>query len=118
ETIFDELRLLAIGQLHLLEDLEQDNEPTHPDSILFAQRNPKAISELKETIENATTPLPENLPPQQLKLLKQAQDQAEEKLNEIRQRGQTRIIPLQVLFDGKNNPQEPGLLIQKLAKLG
>jgi Lhr-like helicase len=118
ETIFDELRLLALGQFHLLEDLEQYNQPTHPDSILFAQRNSEAISELIEAIETAITPLPEHIFPKQLKALKELQEQAQEKLDEIRQRGQTRIVPLRVLFDGENNPQDPGLLIKKLAKLG
>ncbi|HAO12574.1 MAG TPA: DEAD/DEAH box helicase [Planktothrix sp. UBA8407] len=118
ETIFDELRLLAIGQLHLLEDLEQYNQPTHPDSILFAQRNSESVTELQKNIRNATKALREDLDPEDLEPLRQRRDQAQEKLDEIRQRGQTRIVPLRVLFDGENNPQDPGLLIQKLAKLG
>lgn len=118
ETIFDELRLLALGQFHLLEDLEQYNQPTHPDSILFAQRNSESISELLEAIETAITPLPESIVPKQLKVLKELQEQAQEKLYEIRQRGQTRIIPLRVLFEDQNNSKYPGLLIQKLALLG
>ncbi len=118
ETIFDELRLLALGQFHLLEDLEQYNQPTHPDSILFAQRNSESVTELQKNIRNATRALPEDLDPEDLETLRQKRDQAQEKLDEIRQRGKTRIVPLRVLFDGKNNPQDPGLLIQKLAKLG
>lgn len=118
ETIFDELRLLALGQLHLLEDLEQYNQPTHPDARLFAQRNSEAITELQTAIKNAARSLPKNLDPEDLEPLRQRRDQAQEKLDEIRQRGQTRIVPLRVLFDGENNPQDPGLLIKKLAKLG
>jgi DEAD/DEAH box helicase domain-containing protein len=116
EAIFDELGQLAIGELRLLEDLQQYHQPTHPESIQFAHRNPNAVTELQQQLELASMSLPAGLPPVALQALQVQQDEAQTKLNEIQQRGNTRTVPIRVLFEGEN--QAPGFLIQRLAALG
>jgi len=116
EAIFDELGQLAIGELRLLEDLQQYHQPTHPEAIQFAHRNPNAVTELQQQVELASMSLPAGLPPVALQALQVQQDEAQAKLNEIQQIGNTRTVPLKRLFEGDN--QEPGLLMQRLKVLG
>lgn len=113
EVLFDELGQLAIGELRLLEDIQQNGQPTRPEALLFAQRYPNIVNEFQEKIQlvNYST---EGLP-QPFKVLR---EQAQAVLNEIQQRGNTRTVPLRVLFEGSENPQDPGILIQRLVDLG
>lgn len=116
EAIFDELGQLAIGESQLLEDLQKYKKPIRPEAIQFAQRNPNSVNNLKEQIELANTPLPSGLPSILLKQFQEQQEKAQAALQAIQQRGDTRTIPIRVLFEGEN--QAPGLLIERLARLG
>ena len=111
EAIIDELNQLAIGQLYLLEDVQQHGKPMRHEAIEFAERNPNNVTELQEKIESANYST-EGLP----QAFKALREQAVAVLNEIKQRGNTRIVPLRVLFEGENST--PGALIQRLARLG
>ena len=111
EAIIDELKQLAIGQLYLLEDIQDHGQPIRYEAIEFAERNPNAANDLREKLESANHPT-EGLP-QAFKLV---QEQALSVINEIRQRGNTGIVPLRVLFEGENSTL--GALIQRFARLG
>jgi DEAD/DEAH box helicase domain-containing protein len=111
EAITDELKQLAIGQVYLLEDIQDHGQPIRYEAIEFAERNPNAATYLREKLESANY-LTEGLP-QAFKLVK---EQALSVINEIRQRGSTGIVPLRILFEGENSTL--GALIQRLARLG
>jgi len=118
EALFDELGQLTIGELCLLEDIQQHNRPARPEALLFDRRNPKAVDQMQKAIKNVNKPLPEGLDPEDLELLQNRRDNAQKLLNEIQQRGNIRTVPLRALFEGIENSQEPGLLIERLIKLG
>ncbi len=61
EAIIDELKQLAIGQLYLLEDIQDHGQPIRYEAIEFAERNPNAVNDLREKIESANHPT-EGLP--------------------------------------------------------
>lgn len=118
EALFDELGQLAIGELCLLQDIQQHNLPARSEALLFAQRHPKAIDQMQKAIKNVDKPLPEGLDPEDLELLQNGRNNAQKLLNEIQQRGNTRTVPLRALFEGIENSQDPGLLIERLVNLG
>ena len=111
EALLDELSQLAIGELQLLEDLQQHGQPIRAEAIEFARRNPNAVTQIQEKLQLINYPTA-GLPPAFIAL----REQAQAALNEIQQRGNTRTVPLRVMFEGEN--QAPGLLIQRLAALG
>ncbi|MEZ2317973.1 MAG: DEAD/DEAH box helicase [Microcoleus sp.] len=116
EALFDELGQLAVGESHLLEDIQQYGQPTRSEAQLFAQRNRKIFEDLNKAIKNVNKPLPEGLDPEDLELLQNRRDNADKVLNEIQQRVNTHTVPIRILFEGDN--QEPGLLMQRLKVLG
>jgi DEAD/DEAH box helicase domain-containing protein len=116
EALFDELGQLAVGESHLLEDIQQYGQPNRPEAQLFAQRNPKVFEDLQKAIKNVNKPLPESLDSDDLEMYQNRRDNAQKVLNEIQQRVNTRTVPLRILFEGDN--QEPGLLMQRLKVLG
>jgi Lhr-like helicase len=118
EALFDELGQLAIGELYLLEDIQQHGKPTRSEAIEFAKRNPNAFEKLNKVVKDANRPLPEGLDPEDLETLREKRDKAQSVLNEIQQRGSTRTVPLRIMFEGAENPQDPGLLIKRLVALG
>ncbi|AFZ08877.1 DEAD/DEAH box helicase domain protein [Oscillatoria nigro-viridis PCC 7112] len=118
EALFDELGQLAIGELCLLEDIQQHNRPARPEALLFDRRNPQAVDQMQKAIKNVNKPLPGGLDPEDLELLQNRRDNAQKLLNEIQERGKIRTVPLRALFEGIENSQDPGLLIERLIKLG
>lgn len=111
EAIIDELKQLAIGQLYLLEDIQQHGQPIRYEAIEFAERNPDAIKYLQEKIESANYAI-EGLP-QAFRLVR---EQAISTIDEITQRGNTGVVPLRVLFEDENSTL--GALVKRLARLG
>jgi DEAD/DEAH box helicase domain-containing protein len=114
ETIFDELKQEAIARPLLLQDIQHHGLPSCSEAIEFAQRHPNAVNELQENRQLVNFPLPKGHPP----ALQAVRDQAEKYLNEIQQRINTRTVPLRILFEGLENSQDPGILIQRLVNLG
>ncbi|MEG3909643.1 DEAD/DEAH box helicase [Microcoleus sp. w2-18bC1] len=116
EALFDELGQIAIGKPHLLEDIQQYGQPTRSESMFFVQRHPNIVSELEEKLELANSTWPAELSPVVVKNLQEDRDNAQKVLNEIQHIGNTRTVPLRILFEADN--QEPGLLMQRLKVLG
>ncbi|NJL89202.1 MAG: DEAD/DEAH box helicase [Coleofasciculaceae cyanobacterium SM2_1_6] len=118
EAIFDELGQLAIGKLSLLEDIQNYDQPNSTEAKLFDQRNPNVVEEIRKAIKNSNKPIPHNLDSEDIELFQQRKENAQNLLNEIQEIGSTCTVPLRVLFEGIDNQQSPGYLIQRLAKLG
>ncbi len=116
EAIFDELNQLAVGKVYLLEDIQTHDQPMRAEALEFAQRNPDAIKEFKKAIKNANKPLLERLDDDDLEMYITRKTQAQCLINEIEKTAKTRIVPLKILFEGKEDI--PGMLIQRLAGLG
>lgn len=117
EAMYAELSLKAIGEPQLLEDLESAGEARRPDARLFASNNPQAVEEYQKLQVMADSNIP-NLPPHLVDAIRVQVESAIEELNAIKQRASTRTVPLRILFEGENNPQAPGALIQRLLALG
>ncbi|MCW5319320.1 DEAD/DEAH box helicase [Nostoc sp. KVJ3] len=115
-AIYDELKQLAIGQLYLLQDIQQHSQPCRTEAMEFSRQNPGFIEKFQKAVKNATKPLPESLDDDDLELYKNRRNQAQNLINQIEETGTTRIIPLKVLFEGEN--EAPGVLIKRLAELG
>ncbi|MBD2317383.1 DEAD/DEAH box helicase [Phormidium tenue] len=118
EAIFDELGQLAIGELSLLEDLQNYDQPTATEARLFAQHNPNVVEEIRKAIKNSNKPIPQVLDPEDLELFQNRKDSAQSLLNKVQERGISRTVPLRVLFEGIDNVEDTGLLIQRLVHLG
>lgn len=116
EAIFDELNLLAIGEVYLLEDIQKDGKAVRPEAIEFAGRNPDAVEQFKKAIKNANKPLPQGLDDEDLELFTNRKNQAQNIIYKIQLTAKSRIVPLRVLFEGEKDT--PGLLIRRLAYLG
>lgn len=118
QITFDELRSLAIDEPALLSDLENTGAAEGSESRRFAKRNPAQTELLLRLIRLAARPLPDDLEAEDLEPIRERRDRAQAVIDSIRERGTTRVVPLRVLFEGSENPQEPGELIQRLKGLG
>lgn len=118
EAMYDELSKVALGQASLLEDIEKYNQPVQLVAIQLAAEKPEIVDELRTALTTVATEIPNGLPPVFQETLEQARSAACAQLDQIRQRGATRIIPVRVLFESSDPPDGPGLLIHKLKRLG
>lgn len=120
EALYDELHNVVFGEASLLVDLEESGEPGHPESIRYASRNPGVIESLRQDIRSAAKPIPEGLDSEDRALLERRREAAHSRLEEIRHRAASRIVPIRILFESTdaNDPSGPGLLIQRLKSLG
>lgn len=118
EAIFDELKQEAIARPLLLQDIQHHNLPSCIEAIEFAQHHPNAVDQIQKAIKDANRLLPPGLDPEDLEPLQNRINTAQKLLSEIQKIGNTRTVPLRMLFEGLENPQDPGLLIQRLIKLG
>jgi DEAD/DEAH box helicase domain-containing protein len=121
EAMYDELSTAAIGESDLLRDLEAGANPTRPLAVRYLAVNPGADGTLRTLIRNETRPIPEDLDPEDRQMFVQRRDAAARRLNEMRRRGTTRVVPLRILFESRQDdgdPRGPGLLIHRLKRLG
>jgi DEAD/DEAH box helicase domain-containing protein len=116
EAIFDELNNLAVGEAYLLEDIQKHGQAVRAEAIKFALRNSNAVEDFKKALKNANKPLPNGLDPDDLEVLQNRRDEAQNLIAKIQETAKTRIVPLKVLFEGEKDT--PGLLLQRLAALG
>jgi DEAD/DEAH box helicase domain-containing protein len=121
ETMYDELSDIAIGEVCLLNDLEEFGKPVIAEAIRYSSRNPDAHQRLLDTTALATADVPPGLPKFQSDMLKQARERAISTIAEIKQRASTRTAPLRLLFESADlgaDRDGPGFLISKLKRLG
>lgn len=120
EAMYDELATVAMGEAELLSDLEAQGEPVSKLAKRYSNRNSDAVARLNRLRETANSPIPDGLPEHQRTLLEASQNDAQDQLAGIRIRGQTRLVPLRLLFEeppGAPNTH-PGLLTQRLKSMG
>lgn len=118
EALYDELHCLAVGEPALLDELEQGNTVTSAAAHAFLQSDPGARDRLKYLLELVRTPREEiqRLPGAARSALEASIARAEQQLEEIRNRGRRRQVPLRVLFESSDDG--PGRLILRLKRLG
>ena len=118
EAMYDELSKMVLGEASLLDDIETYNQPVSPIAVQLAAEKPELVEEIRNAATTATTEIPSGLSPVFRETLDKARSAARGRLDQIRQRGNTRIIPARVLFESADPPDGPGILIHKLKKLG
>ena len=119
EALYDELAKLAIGEPQLLADLEAHSESCSLPAARFAATHPAAQQRLARLIRSSTSPIPDLDDPDMVGLLRQRQAAAEAALAEVRQRAETRTVPLRLLFEGPDgDPAAPGTLVLRMKALG
>ena len=119
EAMYDELSKVALGEPALLADLETRGTPRSPEALRFAASHPNAEAALGALVEDANLSV-DDANPRRRAVLEGARDAASAAIQGIRERGQTRTLPLRYLFegDGTSDAEAPGLLIQRLKDLG
>ena len=107
EAIASELLQVVHGELRLLEDLEEYGEPVRPAARQYSEKNPDLADDLLEDIELANAPEPE------VAKVKRLWNESREKIEGIRQRAETREVPVRLLFE-----EDDPLLIRRLKSIG
>ena len=118
EAMYDEISKIVFGEMRLLEDLEAEDRPIRPEALHIAEETPERVEELRNAVRVVSAEIPDGLPPVLRETLEQSRNNALAQLNEIRQRGVTRKAPVRLLFESTVPPDGPGLLIQRLKKIG
>lgn len=118
EIVFQDLGRLALGEPQLLEDLEDCGRALRPAAIAYATDNPSEPLRLTSLLSQASRPVPTGLDPDDAALLTERKDRAITALDDIRERGGTRSVPIRELFEGGTDPLAPGRLILALKRIG
>ena len=119
EALYDELAAFALGEPMLLEDIENNTDPVSPNAVRFVETHPDAPERLRQLLKTATTEIPDLLDPDMKEHLKERQQHASDKLNEIKKTSISRTVPLRLLFEGpESDPDAPGSLLLRLKNLG
>jgi len=113
ETVCDELRLEVLGKPQLLQYIENGTEEPGPEAQMYVERHPDAEPWLRELLSTANASV-ESMPAS----FQQLAQQAAETLEGIRQRGDTREVPVSFILPPANNLNDCGILIRRLIELG
>ena len=98
ESVIHELRLAARGEPQLLDDIEQNRDTYSPHASEYLRENPGCDSVIRESLQLVSEGIREDQAEVHLALLKKAHDVAERKLESIRQRGQSLVVPVTELI--------------------
>ena len=121
EAMYDELVHASLGLGFLLEDLEKKGAPVRPEAIRVADADHESIEIILNAVRNSKKTIPEGLDEEDRALFEDRRNESGQLLDEIRLRHSRRLVPLKILFeaqDERNTNTGPGLLIERLAKLG
>lgn len=121
ETMYAELRQVAIGKPQLLSDLETGINPLSSDAARHLEANPAVANELSKLIRAASTQIPDLDDPDMRADLVKRQQSARTQLEAIRAAGSERTVSLALLFeepDTLGGSSAPGRLIRRLKELG
>ncbi len=118
EAIFAELRLIALGQATLAEDIESGGGAVRELAIKFAEENPGSVEHLTKVIKTARAEIPAGLPPEFEEPLNKLKSEALLQLQLIASRGESRTVPLALLFEESENGCVLGYLIERFRRLG
>jgi DEAD/DEAH box helicase domain-containing protein len=118
EAVYDELMHEAFGEFSLLEDLAAAGRAVSANAVAYAERNPTARPRIEEDLALERSDIGAGLPQVQRNLLEEAKRVASARLGALRQRGQTRRIPAEILLVDREDVRHAGLLIKRLKSLG
>lgn len=117
EIVVDELRMQVLGEPQLLEDIENSRNIYSQIAQIHLARNPRADQELQRLIELSRTPIPSSLTGAARDTLAAEIEKSAKILEQIRFKGQQRIVPVSIILPS-NNEADCGLLIKRLLKIG
>jgi DEAD/DEAH box helicase domain-containing protein len=117
EVVVDELQLLAHGEPALLDDLESVRTPFSDLSQKYLSRNPGKDEEFSGLIQKTKIP-PENIPEPYRAGAEKEFEEAKSKLKNIKDKAQSRRIPVQNLLPSTNDLSDCGVVIKRLLELG
>jgi len=114
EMVYDELLMEVLGEPSLLADIENGNGSSYSrPAEEYICRNPGAVERLKRLIETASVK-EESLPP----ALREQVLEARRRIDEIKERGQIRTVPVARLLPPADNISDCGALIRRLLQTG
>lgn len=116
ETVYDELLMNVTGEPQLIAELEQDINKTafSPAAQRYRARITDTLFlELRDLIEMASQP-----EEGQIERFRRDIQKAKDKIEEIRDRAQKRIVPISRLLTPPNNVDDCGTLIRRLLHIG
>jgi len=118
EAVYDELMHETFGEVSLLEDLVLAGRPVSSEALAYVQRNSTARERIEDDLALERSEIPGSLPQVQRTLIEEAKHAAVARLRAVRERGQTRRIPAEILLCDLVDRRQAGLLIKRLKYLG
>ncbi len=121
EAMYDELIIEALGEPELLAALEDGGDLNSREAERFESSHPGVKEILRKLLAEARRDIPEHEDNEFVEFLSRKREAARTKVNEIRERGESRRVPLRHLFespDAHGDVTGPGRLIKRLELLG
>ncbi|RZN33523.1 MAG: DEAD/DEAH box helicase [Methanophagales archaeon ANME-1-THS] len=119
ESVIHELELAARGEPQLLDDVEQSGVANHPLALEYLRENPGCDTEIREALQLVRDGIPEGLSGAGYKVLQQAINDAEIKLESIRQRRRSLVVPAtELIRPPMGGTADCGRLIRRLISKG
>jgi len=114
ELLIEELRMRAIAEPQLLNDLMMGNTQHNPLVEELIVNQPLVVERLKKDLELSRTSFDNS------EILKEIVTSAKERLADVKERGKTRIFPLFELIEGsdREGKRTCGRLVQALLQVG
>ena len=123
ESVIHELLRTTLGEPQLLDDIEQ-NRATYSSLAAeymaeYIKENPGYDAVIHGDVEIVRDGIPTGLPASIERRLQQALADAEQRLNIIRQRGESRVVHVSdLIYSQKSNPAKCGMVISRLLGTG
>ncbi|NIA10743.1 MAG: DEAD/DEAH box helicase, partial [Nitrospiraceae bacterium] len=119
ESVIHELFMATLGEPQLLDDIEQ-NRTTHGSlAAEYIKETRGADTAIRGDVELVRGGISAELPERANVVLQQALDDAEQRLNIIRQRGKSRVVHVSdLIYPQEGNPAECGRVISRLLGTG
>ena len=119
ESVIHELLMAAQGEPQLLDDIEQNRSTYSPLAAKYIKENPESGAAVRKDIELVRGGIPAELPEPANAVLQQALDDAEQRLNIIRQRGKSRVVHVSdLIYPHEGDTSECGRVISRLLDTG
>ena len=119
ESVIHELYLAAQGEPQLLDDIEQSGDANSPLAVEYLRENPGCDTEIRRALQLVSAGIPEGLYGPGYDVLEQAINNAKIKLENIRQRGRSLVLPASELIHPVTvNPADCGRVIRRLCSTG
>lgn len=119
ESVIHELLMATLGEPQLLDDIEQNRATYSHLAAQYIEENPGSDTVIHDDVEIVRDGIPVELPTSVERRLQQDLNDAEEKLNSIRQRGRSRVVHVsELIYPHEGHTSECGKLISRLLGTG